>query len=44
MNFVLELQSAPEAPADEDRLCNFVSLASCSLCSLSLVSIGLCLG
>lgn len=43
MTYVLDLQSTAEV-ADDARLCNFVSFASCSLCSLSIASIALCMG
>jgi hypothetical protein len=45
MNFVLNLQDTEAvAPSSDDVRCNVVSFASCSICSLSLVSVALCLG
>lgn len=45
MNYVLNLQEAAPAADDSDvRSCNIVSFASCSICSLSLASVALCLG
>lgn len=44
MSFVLELQNSSAVTDDENRSCNIVSAVSCSVCSLSIVSIGLCLG
>ncbi|WP_168800444.1 MULTISPECIES: hypothetical protein [Cellulomonas] len=45
MNYVLNLQeAAPVVEADDVRSCNLVSFASCSICSLSVASVALCLG
>lgn len=45
MNYVLNLQEAAPVTDDSDvRSCNIVSFASCSICSLSVASVALCLG
>ncbi|WP_394276592.1 hypothetical protein [Luteococcus sp.] len=43
MNFVLQLQDAEVGTSDDARTCNVVSFASCSICSVSLASVALCL-